>query len=68
MNTITLPQLTGLVVQRPVRAVRNWFLHRLENHYLICADAEAKAVKDAAANLKYYQERAAFVRSARVSQ
>lgn len=67
MTTITLPQLTGLVLQRPLRALHHWFLRRAERHYLICADVELQRVREAQMNVAYYQKRAALARSARIS-
>lgn len=67
MSAITLPRLTGLALQRPVRAIHHWWLCRAERHYLICADVELQRIREAQANLAYYQRRAALTRSERVS-
>lgn len=65
MKSITSQrQLLGLSTSPLFRAVRRWYYRRLENHCLICANIEAQRVKEAQANAKYYQRRAALARSA----
>jgi len=65
MTAITLPELSALALQRPARAIRNWWLRRAERHYLICADVEQQRAREAQMNVAYYQKRAALARSAR---
>ena len=50
-----------------LRAVRRWWLARLERHYLICADVEEQREREARLNVAYYQKRAAMARSNRLS-
>jgi len=67
MIAITLPQLAGMALQRPARAIRTWWLRRAERHYLICADVEQQRAREAQMNAAYFQKRAALARSARNS-
>ena len=67
MTAITLPELSTLALQRPARAIRNWWLRRAERHYLICADVEQQRAREAQMNAAYFQKRAALARSARNS-
>lgn len=66
MDTITLPQIMALSLQRPAKAIRNWWLRRAEQHYLICADVELQRARETQANVAYYQRKAALARSARI--
>jgi hypothetical protein len=66
MKTITLEELASLSLQRPIKAVRNWWLRRAEQHFLICADVEQQRAREAQMNVAYYQKRAALARSARI--
>jgi hypothetical protein len=63
---IRLPELLCLSLRGPCRAIRNWYLTRAENHYLICADVEAKRAREAQQNVAWYQKRAAMARSQRI--
>lgn len=67
MSTIpTTRALLMLSMSPRLKAIRNWWLHRAERHYLICADVEEKRIKEAMAHQKYYQQRAAMARSGRI--
>lgn len=61
-----LQELTMLSVSPVLRSIRNWWLRRAEDHYLICADVEEARVREAQQNVAYYQKRAALARSARM--
>lgn len=63
MNNVA--QVFSYSLQPIIKAVRNWWLTRLENHYLMSAATEAERAKEALANVKYYQRKAAFARSNR---
>jgi len=63
---IRLPELLCLSLRGPCRAIRNWYLRRAEEHYLICADVEAKRAREAQQNQAYYQKQAALARSKRI--
>jgi hypothetical protein len=63
---IKLPALLCLSLRGPCRSVRNWWLRRREDHYLICADVEAKRAREAQQNVAFYQKQAAMARSARI--
>lgn len=65
MSAIKFPALLGLSLDRPIRTIRHWWLCRIEDHYLICANAEAHAVREAQQNVRFYQKQAALARSAR---
>jgi len=65
IRRITLRQLMPMALDRPIRTIRNWWLCRIEDHYLICANVEAKKVKEAQQNVRYYQRQAAIARSTR---
>jgi hypothetical protein len=60
-----LPELTMLTVGPVVRRVKNWWLRRAEDHYLICANVEMERAREAHQNMAYYQKQAALARSAR---
>lgn len=61
-----LQELTMLSISPVLRLVRNWWLRRAEDHYLICADVEQARAREAQQNVAYYQKRAALARSARL--
>jgi heme exporter protein D len=60
-----LQDLTMLSIAPVVRVIRQWWLRRAEDHYLICADVEQARAREAQLNAAYYQKRAALARSAR---
>jgi hypothetical protein len=63
---IKLPALLGLCLEGPIRRARHWWLRRQEEHFLICADVEAKRAREAQQNVAWYQKRAAMARSQRI--
>lgn len=63
---LTASGLFGYATAPILKQVRNWWLCRLENHYLMCADTEEKRVKEAQQNVAHYQKQAALARSARI--
>lgn len=63
---ISAIELLALALRPPVRFVRNWYLRRLEDHYLISAECEQVRSNQAANNVLYYQRQAALARSARL--
>jgi heme exporter protein D len=60
-----LQELAMLSLTPIVRTIQRWWLHRAEQHYLICADVEQQRAREAQMNVAYYQKRAALARSAR---
>lgn len=69
MSTIKdykLQELTMLSISPVLRTIRQWWLQRAEDHYLICADVEQTRAREAQQNVAYYQKRAALARSARL--
>lgn len=56
---MTFPQLFALSSQ----PIRRWWLARLEQHYLICAEVEKAKADQALANVRHYQKQAALARS-----
>jgi hypothetical protein len=60
-----LQELAMLSLTPLVRTIQRWWLHRAEQHYLICADVEQQRAREAQMNVAYYQKRAALARSAR---
>jgi len=62
----TTSGLLGYSTMPLLKTLRNWWLIRAEQHYLICADVEAKRAREAQQNVAYYQKRAAFARSGRI--
>lgn len=54
------PALAG-----PLRKLRAAWLKKREEHYLICASAEAKKAQEANQNVRYFQKMAAIARSER---
>lgn len=56
--------LTMLSVRPIYRRVRQWWLRRAEEHYLICAAVEHERAQEAEQNESYYQKRASMARSA----
>ena len=61
-----LQELTMLSISPILNHIRQWWLRRAEDHYLICADVEQARVREAQQNVAYYQKRAALARSARL--
>jgi hypothetical protein len=61
-----LQELTMLSLSPVLRQIRQWWLKRAEDHYLICADVEQKRVREAQQNVAYYQKQAAMARSLRI--
>lgn len=59
-------ELAMLSVNPLLRNIQQWWLHRAERHFLICADVEEKRAREAQQNVAYYQKRAAIARSARL--
>lgn len=64
-KTINLGQLLQLAPAPYLRSLKNWWLTRAENHYLICADVEQQRAREAQLNVAYYQKCAALARSER---
>jgi hypothetical protein len=63
---LSLGELAMLSVTPVIRSIHHWWLHRAEQHYLICANVEEQRAREAQANVAYYQKRAALARSARL--
>lgn len=63
MTTLNLSGLMCLSINPVKKSIRRWWLRRLEDHYLICADVEQSRVREANMNVAYYQRRAAMARS-----
>jgi hypothetical protein len=64
-SDLKLHGLTMLSVRPIYRRMRQWWLRRTEEHYLICAAVEHERAQEAEQNESYYQKRAAMARSAR---
>lgn len=65
LKEFKLQQLAMMSISPIVRSIQRWWLHRAEQHYLICADVEQQRAREAQMNVAYYQKRAALARSAR---
>jgi hypothetical protein len=63
---VKLPELAMLSLSPLVRGIQNWWLHRAEKHYLMCAETELQRAREAQLNVAYYQKRAALARSSRI--
>jgi hypothetical protein len=61
---IKLHALTMISLRPLLERLRTWWLSRLEEHYLICAEIERQHARQSEENEAYYQKRAATVRSA----
>lgn len=61
-----LQELAMLSLSPIIRSIHHWWLHRAEQHFLICADVEEQRAREAQMNVAYYQKRAALARSARI--
>jgi hypothetical protein len=68
INEYKLRELTMLSIGPIVRNIRQWWLRRAEDHYLICADVEEARAREAQQNASYYQKQAAIARSERLYQ
>ncbi|HJV52765.1 MAG TPA: hypothetical protein VJ652_14960 [Noviherbaspirillum sp.] len=64
---MTAGRLFSLSVEPAARALRRFWLSRVEQHYLISAEVEAAKARQANANAAYFQKKAALARSARLS-
>lgn len=62
---MTIQQLLSLTLGHPIHHLRNWWLTKIEDHYLICASTEAQKAREHQHNVAYYQKQAALVRSRR---
>jgi hypothetical protein len=62
---ITARRLFAMAPHPVLKMVRDWWLRRAEQHYMICAAVEHQRAKEAMQNESYYQKQAAIARSAR---
>lgn len=61
---MTLNELLKLCT-KPVREyLKNWWLERREQHYLVCAEHERQKASEASKNATYYQMEAVKARAA----
>lgn len=63
---VRFQELAMLSVSPVLRNIQNWWLHKAERHFLICADVEERRAREAQQNVAYYQRRAAMARSSRI--
>jgi len=62
---LKLSELAMLSIAPLIRTIADWWLKRLEHHYLICAEVEEQRAREAHMNVAYYQKRAVLARAAR---
>ncbi len=63
ITDIKFQALTMLSVKPMLQKLRQWWLRRTEEHFLICAAVEHERACEAEENEAYYQKRAAMARS-----